>query len=310
MHPIALRERPLREALAIVISVLEQLHPGTHPFCRAPTCTLTRTRSIDDRTEGGAKSSRHTGAKPGRRSHQRHANELKAATPGHNVADTQRFRTHRTRNSPCRWREHHKFRAAPTMYDFRRRSLRRAPSLQRLRGPREKPCHERRSQRFSRLRSRPQTDNADTGTFARDATQPGRRERNHPLCCRERTEGVATSALGCSTRADTNAGLDGADDVRPASRQLRRPPPPVGCQPPSQTGPKPRFAARTWEWPMCLMAARSGALRAHLAVAQVAEQAPESKPASLMLGTIFTTIGKPARRPSRDCCRPKGASGN
>ncbi len=56
-------KRPDREALAVVIpaDLLEQLHPGTHPLCRPPMRALTRARSADDRTEGGAKSSRCTG---------------------------------------------------------------------------------------------------------------------------------------------------------------------------------------------------------------------------------------------------------
>jgi hypothetical protein len=70
MHPMALGERPDRQALAVMIpaDLLEQLHPGTHPLCRPPVRALTRARSADDRTEGGAKSSRHSGANSGRRS--------------------------------------------------------------------------------------------------------------------------------------------------------------------------------------------------------------------------------------------------
>jgi alkylation response protein AidB-like acyl-CoA dehydrogenase len=70
MHPMTLRQGPDREALAIVIpaDLLEQLHSGTHPFCRPPVRALTRARSADDRTEGGARSSRRSGANAGRRS--------------------------------------------------------------------------------------------------------------------------------------------------------------------------------------------------------------------------------------------------
>src|SRR3954469_1238265 len=70
MHTMTLRQRPDRQSLTIVIpaDLLEQLHPGTHPLCRPPVRTLTRARSARDRTEGGAKSSRHSGANSDRHS--------------------------------------------------------------------------------------------------------------------------------------------------------------------------------------------------------------------------------------------------